>query len=108
MQSVGQVAQDLQSELDSMKGITIFAPTNEAFSKVTSQLNTIGPDEMKAIIGQHVIQNRVVYSSLLKSQGSMGEYSAWSCEMRAFADENPLHLIQSRQADKTWFSMRTR
>lgn len=59
----------LAKTIDSMAGITLFVPTNDAINKfVATQPN---PTEIPTILGQHIVASRVVYSPLLLDQGSM-------------------------------------
>jgi hypothetical protein len=58
---------DLARRIDEMRGVTIFAPTDEAWDGFEGGREK----ELEAIILNHIVAERVVYSSLLKSQGSM-------------------------------------
>ena len=59
----------LVKTIDSMAGITLFVPTNDAISKfVATQPN---PTSIPTILGQHIVASRVVYSPLLIDQGAL-------------------------------------
>ncbi|SNX81452.1 uncharacterized protein MEPE_00157 [Melanopsichium pennsylvanicum] len=59
----------LARTIDSMSGITLFVPTNDAINKfVATQPN---PQDIPTILGQHIVASRVVYSPLLIDQGSL-------------------------------------
>ncbi|KAN0066177.1 hypothetical protein ACQY0O_000271 [Thecaphora frezii] len=59
----------LIKHLDEISGITVFAPTNKAITAfLASKPNTT---ELPAVLGQHVVMNRVLYSPLLIDQGAI-------------------------------------
>ncbi|CDU23748.1 uncharacterized protein SPSC_02377 [Sporisorium scitamineum] len=59
----------LAKTIDSMAGITLFVPTNDAINKyVATKPN---PTEIPTVLGQHIVASRVVYSPLLIDQGSL-------------------------------------
>ncbi|SJX60174.1 uncharacterized protein SRS1_11488 [Sporisorium reilianum f. sp. reilianum] len=59
----------LAKTIDSMPGITLFVPTNDAIAKyVATQPN---PTVIPTVLGQHIVASRVVYSPLLIDQGSL-------------------------------------
>lgn len=59
-------AAGLTSELDSMHGVTVFAPANTAFSKLTaSEMNMMhSPAELAKILRYHVVSGRVTPAEL--------------------------------------------
>ncbi|KAJ1030476.1 hypothetical protein NDA16_001385 [Ustilago loliicola] len=59
----------LARTIDSMPGVTLFVPSNDAINKfVATQPN---PTEIPTVLGQHIVASRVLYSPLLIDQGSM-------------------------------------
>lgn len=59
----------LAKTIDSMAGVTLFVPTNEAIQKYTA--TSPSPNDIPTVLGQHIVASRVVYSPLLIDQGSM-------------------------------------
>lgn len=59
----------LVKTIDSMAGITLFVPTNEAVQKFTA--TNPQPNDIPTVLGQHIVASRVVYSPLLIDQGSL-------------------------------------
>ncbi|KAI9052338.1 hypothetical protein LZ554_003688 [Drepanopeziza brunnea f. sp. 'monogermtubi'] len=57
-------ATNLVSTVDALADVTIFAPSNEAFSAVTGNLST---QALSSILTYHVVQGTVGYSSLLSN-----------------------------------------
>jgi hypothetical protein len=58
--------------LDSMRGVTLFVPTDAALQQYVQQNNlAANPENAKALLLQHVVASRAVYSPLLEGQGSM-------------------------------------
>ena len=60
---------DLSSAIDDMRGVTIFAPSNEAIERL-KQANP-SQQAVQAIVRNHIVAGRAVYSKLLEGQGSM-------------------------------------
>ncbi|KAJ1603232.1 hypothetical protein NDA14_004866 [Ustilago hordei] len=59
----------LARTIDSMPGVTLFVPSNDAIQKfVATQPN---PTDIPTILGQHIVASRVLYSPLLIDQGAM-------------------------------------
>lgn len=59
----------LARTIDSMPGVTLFVPSNDAIQKfVASQPN---PTDIPTVLGQHIVASRVLYSPLLIDQGAM-------------------------------------
>ncbi|KAL7752641.1 hypothetical protein RI367_001643 [Sorochytrium milnesiophthora] len=52
----------LASTVDGLRGVTIFAPTNDAFNKAQDQLNRFNANQRKALLSYHAVQNNVIYS----------------------------------------------
>ncbi len=60
----------LASTIDSMAGITLFVPTNDAIKKYVA--TAPNPAAIPTVLGtQHIVASRVVYSPLLIDQGSL-------------------------------------
>lgn len=68
------VATDLVETVDTTPDVTIFAPTNSAFEEIGSALAALTPEQASAILGYHLVNGTVAYSSLLEN-GSMIESS---------------------------------
>lgn len=60
-------ATDLLNTLNETPDITIFAPTNEAFNSVEDSLKNVAADELKKVLGYHVVVGTVGYSSILEN-----------------------------------------
>lgn len=58
-------ATNLTEPLNSASDITVFAPTTEAFDDIASVLANLTAEDAAAILGYHVINGTVAYSSLL-------------------------------------------
>ncbi|UTT95150.1 hypothetical protein NDA17_005260 [Ustilago hordei] len=59
----------LARTIDSMPGVTLFVPSNDAIQKfVATQPN---PTDIPTVLGQHIVASRVLYSPLLIDQGAM-------------------------------------
>ncbi|KAJ1031959.1 hypothetical protein NDA13_002338 [Ustilago tritici] len=59
----------LARTIDSMSGVTLFVPSNDAIQKfVATQPN---PTDIPTVLGQHIVASRVLYSPLLIDQGAM-------------------------------------
>jgi len=44
---------------------TVFAPTNAAFQNISSTLTTLQPEQIATVLGNHVINGSVVYSTMI-------------------------------------------
>lgn len=64
-------ATDLLTTLNSASDITIFAPSNAAFDDTATDLATLSTAEAAAILGYHVVEGTVAYSSLLSDSMSV-------------------------------------
>ncbi|KDN39455.1 Fasciclin-domain-containing protein [Tilletiaria anomala UBC 951] len=73
LQAAQRYAPELVSKFDQMPGVTVFAPTDEAWRAFAASAGdaTDDSDKLKAILGQHVVEHRAIFSTLLDSQGSM-------------------------------------
>ncbi|TID14374.1 TGF beta induced protein ig-h3 precursor [Venturia nashicola] len=60
----------LVATVDGLKDVTIFAPTNEAFTKVASTTAGLSKEALGAILKYHVVQ-KVVKSTDLKDKASV-------------------------------------
>lgn len=60
-------ATNLTSTIDGASDITVFAPTNSAFEDIGSALATLTAEQATAILGYHVVNGTVAYSSLLSN-----------------------------------------
>lgn len=60
-------ASDLTTALDTAMDVTIFAPSNSAFQDVASGLMNVSMTELAGILGYHVINGTVAYSSMLSN-----------------------------------------
>jgi len=58
-------AANLVSTVDSLKDVTIFAPSNAAFSDISSALGNASTEALTNILTYHVVQGVVGYSSIL-------------------------------------------
>ncbi|KAI3325228.1 FAS1 domain-containing protein [Xylariaceae sp. AK1471] len=56
-------AADLTNDLTGARDITIFAPNNEAFNAIGSTISNLTTDQLKSIIGYHVVNGTVAYST---------------------------------------------
>ncbi|KUJ14993.1 Fasciclin-domain-containing protein, partial [Mollisia scopiformis] len=56
---------DLVSTVDSLTDVTIFAPSNEAFSSIGSLLGNLTTEELTGILTYHVVNGTVGYSTML-------------------------------------------
>lgn len=54
---------NLTSTLSSLRDVTIFAPNNEAFQAVGDALANASMSELTSVLGYHVVNNSVLYSS---------------------------------------------
>jgi transforming growth factor-beta-induced protein len=57
----------LVETVDSLKDVTIFAPSNKAFQDIGSAAGSLTNDQLSSILEYHVIAGTVGYSSLLTS-----------------------------------------
>lgn len=51
--------------VDSLKDVTIFAPSNDAFKAVSSTTSNLTTQQLSGILEYHIINGTVGYSSLL-------------------------------------------
>jgi uncharacterized surface protein with fasciclin (FAS1) repeats len=58
---------NLVTTVDSLKDVTIFAPSNKAFQDIGSAAGSLTSDQLSSILEYHVIAGTVGYSSLLTS-----------------------------------------
>jgi transforming growth factor-beta-induced protein len=58
---------NLISTVDSLKDVTIFAPSNKAFQDIGSAASSLSETQLASILEYHVINGTVGYSSLLTS-----------------------------------------
>jgi uncharacterized surface protein with fasciclin (FAS1) repeats len=56
----------LVETVDSLAGVTVFAPTNDAFQAIGNLLTNLTTHELTDILTYHVVAGAVVYSSTLK------------------------------------------
>jgi len=56
---------NLLSTVDSLRDITIFAPSNAAFQNIGSATGSLSTAQLSSILEYHVINNTVGYSTLL-------------------------------------------
>ncbi|KAL9609305.1 MAG: hypothetical protein Q9167_005923 [Letrouitia subvulpina] len=70
---VGAVSKNPQiaSTLDTTPDLTVFAPNNEAFQSIASILQNITTQQLSAVLGYHVINGTVAYSSTLTNGTSV-------------------------------------
>jgi uncharacterized surface protein with fasciclin (FAS1) repeats len=71
IQQIKDQADDLADTINGMRGVTIFAPTNDAWQQYQDSNSNLTGSSLTALILNHVVANRAVYSPLLKDQGSM-------------------------------------
>lgn len=64
-------ATGLLNTLNETPDLTIFAPTNEAFNSIESSLMNASEDDLKNVLGYHVVVGTVGYSSLLENGTSL-------------------------------------
>jgi len=61
---VGAVTQlDLASDLDGLKDVTVFAPSDSAFANIGSAVGNLSEDDLKKILSYHIVTEGVFYSS---------------------------------------------
>ncbi|KAM0354346.1 hypothetical protein ACHAPU_001390 [Fusarium lateritium] len=58
---------NIVSNLTNERNITVFAPSNSAFAKIGSILANLSSTDLEGILGYHVVNNTVGYSSDLKN-----------------------------------------
>lgn len=58
---------NLVSTVDSLKDVTIFAPSNSAFQAIGSAIGTLTTAQLSSILTYHVVQGTVGYSSILSN-----------------------------------------
>lgn len=56
---------NLLTAVDSLKDVTIFAPSNDAFAAISSDTSTLTTQQLAGILEYHVINGSVAYSSLI-------------------------------------------
>jgi uncharacterized surface protein with fasciclin (FAS1) repeats len=56
---------NLRTAVDSLKDVTIFAPSNDAFAAISSDTSTLTTQQLASILEYHVINGSVAYSSLI-------------------------------------------
>ncbi|CZR54248.1 related to TGF beta induced protein ig-h3 precursor [Phialocephala subalpina] len=56
---------NLLTAIDSLKDVTIFAPSNDAFAAISSDTSTLTTQQLAGILKYHVINGSVAYSSLI-------------------------------------------
>ncbi len=105
IESLGKHAAESAAQLDSVRGITVFAPTDAAFRRRAAQTTGMSDQDMAAVIGQHIVAGRAVYSPLLETQGSLGEHSKIG-NLKCFLASSSLltlieFLVQSPRAVRT-------
>lgn len=61
----------LSTTIAGFKNVTIFAPNNDAFSAVSNLVNGLDAANLATILGYHVVNNSVLYSSMLKNKESI-------------------------------------
>lgn len=66
-------AADLLDALDNTANVTIFAPSNAAFSDANIDLDTVDSDELTTILQYHVISGQQVYYSSSLDDGATVE-----------------------------------
>jgi uncharacterized surface protein with fasciclin (FAS1) repeats len=64
-------AADLMPEVAEHKNVTIFAPQNKALSLVGGSLDNLDKEELKRVMGYHVVPNQVLVSSSLSNNSML-------------------------------------
>ncbi|KAH6655222.1 FAS1 domain-containing protein [Truncatella angustata] len=58
---------NLEGTLGGLRDITVFAPNNDAFNDIGSVLANISTEDLGTVLGYHVVENHVAYSSDLQN-----------------------------------------
>ncbi|KAF2211550.1 hypothetical protein CERZMDRAFT_68660 [Cercospora zeae-maydis SCOH1-5] len=58
-------------KLESLSDVTIFIPQDEALAKLQPILDMLTPEQLKFVVAQHVVPNRVLYQSLFDGVETM-------------------------------------
>jgi len=62
-----------QGQVDALSGagpLTVFAPTNDAFTAIQATIDTLTPAEIETIVNYHVISGSVPFSSIPTTTGT--------------------------------------
>lgn len=62
-----------QGQVDALNGagpLTVFAPTNDAFSAIQATIDTLTPAEIEDIVNYHVVSGNVPFSSIPATTGT--------------------------------------
>lgn len=62
---------DFETTLAGFSNVTIFAPNNAAFSAVSNLVAELDSANLAAILGYHVVNNSVLYSSMFQNGNSL-------------------------------------
>ena len=89
----------MMNEIEVAKDITIFAPTDEAFHNVGSIFDGMDMDELKRILGYHIVLGNVTYAGTIAPMSSN-----WSISQTTLSGKNldVTHLQSDDPAAKDW------
>ncbi|KAI9675308.1 MAG: hypothetical protein M1817_001211 [Caeruleum heppii] len=74
--AAGAVAKaELSDSIENARDVTIFAPNNDAFTRIGSGLAGMSVEEVRNIIGYHVVNGTVNYSSMLQNNTQLQSLS---------------------------------
>jgi uncharacterized surface protein with fasciclin (FAS1) repeats len=66
--AAGALAQtNLAQNVSSLSDVTIFAPSNEAFSSISNLVANLSSDQLASILSYHVVQGTVAYSTRIQN-----------------------------------------
>jgi uncharacterized surface protein with fasciclin (FAS1) repeats len=85
-------AADLMPGIAERKNVTIFAPQNKALSLVGGSLDNLDQEELKRVMGYHIVPNQVLVSSSLSNNSlleTLAEDAAGNAlSLRVFSEGN--------------------
>lgn len=85
-------ADNLTESVDTAPGVTVFAPSNAAFEAIGSALGNFTTDQLTSILGYHVINGTVAYSTDLMNNT---QYTAASGQNLTVRIENGSVFVDS-------------
>lgn len=85
---------DLSKTIAGFNNVTIFAPNNDAFSAISNLVTDLDALNLAAILGYHVVNNSVVYSSMLKNGDSIRAMDG--TELKVTVEDDEVYVNAAR------------
>lgn len=90
---------NLTSSLTSAKGVTIFAPINDAFKSLGPAISQLTVEELSSVLSYHVVLDGTTYASDLKNGSSLTTSSGAKLNVLEFGNKLFINTAQVTEKD---------